>query len=260
MKKVVYLSVLNKERDQEAAKNLSAEAGRYGLAPAGHFWEDQLEKMTWAAPREDLVKKETGLWVIVGSADDLARDSLRYGLSMLALGVQAQKGHNFPIMLAVTGGEVDPDTLPTPLKGVEVHPYKSGLGAKMVAKANMPVKPDPAEYALDTYGIEGVGQWFEVSPGQGHEWPGVMFGAAGGEIAAHGVGPAHKLPERAVLEYPMKGMKLQLGDTEYTAWAVKNKLTDADAYYLKVNDYPESIIFGPLSETDDAEVFVVKLK
>jgi hypothetical protein len=37
-----------------------------------------------------------------------------------------------------------------------------------------------------------------------------MFGVCGGEINAHGVGPAARLPERCVLEYD-EGLKLQMG-------------------------------------------------
>jgi hypothetical protein len=129
-----------------------------------------------------------------------------------------------------------------------------------VAKANMPPKKIEPGYRLDIFGIQGLGQYFEVGPPPGQTWDGVMFGIDRGEITAHAVGPAHKLPEKAVLEYPMKGLKLKLGDTEYTAWAVKNQLADDASYYVKVAEYPASILFGPMSESDDAEVFIVTLK
>lgn len=261
MNKVVWISVLNKEKNEENAKKLYQSVSRYGLGVAGHFWQDDLFNMAWAGPREDLVKKETGLWMILGSAEDLGGEDVRYGLSMLALGVQAQKGHGFPILIALTEGELDPDTLPTPLKSADVLPAGSpSLGAKLAAKANIPVKKIETGYELDVYGVQGIGQWFEVSPPKGHTWPGVMFGLSNGEINAHGVGPSHKLPERSVLNYPMKGLKLQLGDTEYMAWAVKNELTDNDSYFLRVKDYPSSILFGPMTEEEDADVFIVKLK
>ena len=261
MNKVVWITVIDKDKNEEKARKLYQTVGRYGLSPAGHFWQDNLDQMAWSGARDDLMKKETGLWIIMASAKALAVETIRYGLSLLALGVQAQKGHGFPIMIALTEGELEPDGLPTALKGAEVlSADPASLGAKITAKANMPVRKVAADYRLDVYGMQGIGQWFEVGPAPGHSWDGVMFGVCGGEIIAHGVGEAHKLPERSILEYPMKGLKLQVGESEYTAWAVKNAMADNASYYLRVNEFPSSLLFGPMSEGDDAEVFIVGLK
>jgi hypothetical protein len=261
MAKVVWITALNKEKNQLHARTLHQTTSKYGVTVEGHFWQDDLAQMAWAGAREDLVRKETGLWIILGSADDLTVPSVRYGLSLLAIGVQAQKGYGFPIMVILTEGTLEPDSLPTPLAGAEVFALDAaGLGPKITARANTPVKKIDLEYCLDIYGVQGLGQWFEVGPAEGHTWNGVMFGVSNGEINAHGVGPAHKLPERAVLEYPMKGLKLAMGDTEYTAWAVQNKLDPESSYYLRVNEYPEAILFGPMAEGDDAEVYIVRLK
>ena len=261
MNKVVWITVIDKDQNQEKARALYQTVGRYGLSPAGHFWEDNLEQMSWTGARDDLLKKETALWIIMATAEGLAKETVRYGLSMLALGVQAQKGHGFPMMIVATAGEVLSEALPTALKGAEVLAVDpTTLGAKIAAKAGLPIKKIPTEYRLDAYGLPGIGQWFEVGPAPGQTWSGVMFGVCGGEINAHGVGEAHKLPERSVLEYPMKGLKLEMGQSEYTAWAVKNTLADDSSYYLRVNDFPSSLLFGPMSEGDDAEVFIVSLK
>ncbi|MEW6261639.1 MAG: hypothetical protein AB1641_01050 [Thermodesulfobacteriota bacterium] len=261
MNKVVWITVLNKDKDEAQAKKLYQAIAGYGLSPAGHFWQDRLEEMAWAGAREDLVKKETALWIVLGSAEALAAPTIRYGLSLLALGVQDQKGHGFPILIAVTAGEIKPETLPSPLRAADVlSAAQANLGVKIAAKANMPVKKVPADYRLDVYGLPGIGQWFEVGPAQGHAWNGVMFGVNAGDIDAHGVGPAHKLPERSVLEYPMKGMKIDLGGVEYTAWAAQNELKSDSSYYLRVKGFPSAVLFGPLAQTEEAEAYVIKLK
>ena len=108
MSKVVWITVLNKERDEDAAKAVHQLVSHYGLQPAGHFWRDELEKSAWAAAREDLVRKDTGLWVVVGGAEDFQKPAIRYGLSMLAAGVQSQRGHGFPMLLVPSSGELDP--------------------------------------------------------------------------------------------------------------------------------------------------------
>lgn len=260
MNKVVWISVLNKEKNEANARKLYQAVSKYGLNAAGHFWQDDNFNMAWSASREDLVRQETSLWVIMGDADDFASETIRYGLSLLAVGVHAQKGLGFPILIVLTGGELNAETLPTQLKGADVIGLDNpSVGPKIVAKANTPVKKLETEYQADIYGLKGLGQWFEVGPAKGREWNGVMFGVDEGEITAHGVGPSNKLPERSVVEYPMKGLKLQLGDTEFTAWAVKNRLKDDESYYVRVNHFPKNIIFGPMSEGDDAEVFVVNL-
>jgi hypothetical protein len=104
-----------------------------------------------------------------------------------------------------------------------------------------------------------LGQWFEVGPVDA-DWSGAMFGVCGAEIDAHGVGPSGQLPQKAVLEYPMQGLKMTLGEKEHIAWAVKNRLDSDSSYYLRVKDEPESVLFGPFSEGDDAEVYVLHLK
>ena len=95
MKKVAWITVLNKEANEAPAKLLYQTVARYGLAPAGHFWQDDLDKMAWSGSLEDLVKKDTGVWIILGSAEDLAVESVRYGLSLLTLAVQAAGARGF---------------------------------------------------------------------------------------------------------------------------------------------------------------------
>jgi len=78
-------------------------------------------------------------------------------------------------------------------------------------------------------------------------------------VPFNGVGESGKLPLKAVLEYPMKGLKLQAGENEYTAWAVKNNLDDNQSYYVRVQDMPDSIVFGPYASEDEASLHVISL-
>ena len=135
----------------------------------------------------------------------------------------------------------------------------AGLGAKLVARVHKPAKPLSSEYHMDVYGNEQIGQWFEVRPAKS-AWPGAMFGVAGAEIAFHAVGPTGSLPSKTTLNYPMQGLKLEMGDKEYTAWAAQNELNAETSYFVKVAGFPESIVFGPFSTEEAADVFVVRLK
>jgi hypothetical protein len=246
---------------QEPVKQLMSQMKTYGLEVQGHFWKDDVKKMAWMAAREDLLAKNVSMWGILGSYEELLVPDILYGLSLLAITVQAQRGLQFPIMILQTQGEpISPEQLTTPLKGVDVMSAAgAGTGAKLVAKVHAPPKSRSVEYHLDLYGNEQIGQWFEVRP-TGSSWPGAMFGVAGAEIAFHAVGPTGSLPSKTTLNYPMQGLKLEMGDKEYTAWAAQNKLDAKTSYFVKVEGFPESIVFGPFSTEEAADVFVVRLK
>jgi len=246
---------------QDPVKQLMSQMKTYGIEVQGHFWKDDLKKMAWMAAREELIDSKISMWGILGSRDELLSPGNCYGLAMLAISVQAQRGLHFPIMILQTQGEsIPPEQLSTPLKGAGIlSALDSGLGAKLVAGVHKTPKPISSEYCLDIHGNEQIGQWFEVRPARS-SWPGVMFGVAGAEIAFHAVGPAGSLPSKTVLNYPMEGLKLEMGGKEYTAWAARNDLGVETSYYVKVEGAPESIVFGPYATEEAAEAFVVRLK
>jgi len=233
----------------------------YGLDVKGHFWTDDLQKIAWMGAREELTSSNTLLWAILASDEELLAPDNHYGLSALTITVQAQRGLHFPIAILQTQGDLlSSDQLSTPLKSAHVISFSDpGLGPKLVAKAHMSGKPIPVEYYIDIIANEQIGQWFEVRPTQAN-WPGVMFGVAGADIAFHAVGPKSQLPDKTVLNYPMQGLKLNMGEKEYLAWATQNELDPATSYFVKVDGNPESIIFGPYSEEEATDVFAVKLK
>lgn len=256
MKKVWITSLV---RDEKKVADLMGMAKKYGLDANGHFWVDDMKHMAWKAPVENLIDHETTLWMIMGSEKDLEAASVRYGLGLLALTVQAKKGLGFHIIWISAEGKVDAEKLPTPLKGVEViSASDTSIGAKLVAKANTPAPKIDTEYRLDIHANPGVGVWIEIGPAKGHEWNGALLGVNGGEIDAHGVGPAGKLPRKAVLEYQMQGLKLKLGEDEYTAWAVQNRLDENSSYYARVQEIPKTMIFGPYAQDEEADVHVIQ--
>ena len=256
--KKVWITALVK--DEERIAKLMAAMKQYGLAADGHFWVDDLKHMSWQAPAEELLKADVALWIIAGAPQDLKTPSVAFGLSLLAMKVFAVKGQAFPLIFAPAGevpADFDPPTL---LKGAEVIPLSNpSLGVKAVSLANTPLKKIEKEYQLDVHGLPGIGLWFEAGPSSALAWQGAMFGVHGAEIDFHGVGPAHGVPERAILEYPQQGLKLQLGDDEFTAWAVQNFLEGNTSYYVRVQGMPDRLLFGPYASSEEAEVHVVKL-
>lgn len=257
--KTLWLSSLTSSHDQ--IQRVMSLMKDYGVELKGHFWEDDIEKMAWIGPREELVKPDTSLWLILASQKELAVPSIRYGLSMLALTVQAKKGISFPIVLL--GIEAEPlktETLPTPLKGGSLLSFDDpSLAAKLVAAVHASAGNIPVEYRLDVYADPRIGQWFEVGP-QGAAWSGALFGVSGAEITFHGVGPQGSLPSQSVLNYPVKGLKVSFGQMDYGAWAVQNEIDSHTSYFIQVKGCPGSIMFGPFSKEQNAEVYVVAMQ
>jgi len=256
MKKIWITSLV---RNEAQVGNMLGTAKKYGLDANGHFWTDDLKHMAWQGPADNILLPETGLWVIMGSEKDVRPSSVRYGLSLLTLCVQAQKGLGFHILWACTEGSLNADGLPTPMRGAEIVSISDpSLGAKLVARANTPAPKIQTEYRLGIHANPGFGVWMEVGPVQGQTWSGALLGVQEGEVDAHGVGDAGKLPQKSVLEYPMKGLKLDLGDREFVAWGVQNALDEKLSYYARVKEIPKGLLFGPLSQGDETEVHVVE--
>jgi len=255
MKKIWITSLA---RDEKAVAAVLGVARSYGLEADGHFWTDDLSHMAWLAPKETLAAPETSLWVILGSGKDMTAPSVRYGMSLLTLSVQGDKGPGFPVLWLDTDEGLSSESLPGPLRGADIlAAAEPSLGAKLVARANVPPRPVSTDYRLAVHANPGFGVWFETGPGRGLAWNGALLGVSGGAVDAHGVGPAGAIPQRAVLKYPVKGLTLALGDREYTAWAVQNDLDDGRSYYARVQEVPEGLLFGPYTQDDEADVHVL---
>ncbi|MFO8032553.1 MAG: hypothetical protein R6U22_08420 [Desulfohalobiaceae bacterium] len=257
MKKSVWLTVL--EKDEAWAKELFQSIKHYGLEAEGHFWVDDLQKMAWAGALDSLAKDDLGLWLIAGKAESLAKETVRYGLSLLTLALTGRRQGYLPSIMILPSAELKDKDLPTALAGAEVLDPQAKLGPKLAARANMPGSRMDSAYRLTVHPLTGLGPWFEIGPAPGDEWSGAMFGLDSGEISAHGVGQSGKVPEKAVLEYQMQGATLEVAQKQFTAWAVKNKLTERDSYYLQVKGMPQELLFGSFSEGQDVEMFRFKL-
>lgn len=250
--KRIVLTLL--DHDEALGQSLYKTATGYGLAASGHFWVDDVDKAAFAGPMGEVAAPETTLWLIAGKRESFGRESVRRGLSLAALGVLARRGGGFPICVLGVDGPLDPAGLPAPFAGAAVLELSAALGPKLVAKANVPVPKIEPGYRLDVHSLPGIGLFFEVGPGKDGAWAGAVFGVEGGEIDVHGVGPAGVVPERCVVEYPMKGLKFGLGGSEFVAWGVKNALDASTSYFVRVKGAPKALAFGPFPDAEDAEL------
>jgi len=233
----------------------------YGLACTGYMWKDDLQNMAWLEAKEELCLPQTAFWAIMGTAEAFSNPVTRYGLSLLALSLQAKKGTGFPVVILQTAGDlISAQMLPTPLQGAIVLPAAdAATPAKLVAKAHLQVPDRKCDYYLDMVGNPQFGQWFEVHPTEG-EWPGIIFGLDEGEIKFQAVGPAGALPKASTLNYPMQGLHIDFTGKRYTAWSVRNGIAVDRSYFVKVEGAPAAILFGAFSEESETQMYHVKLK
>ena len=257
--KKVWLTALSKEMKQ--VQPLIAKLGTFGLECNGHYWMDDLKKAAWTAAAEKILEHD--LWVILASDETLASDSIRYGLSMAALSVLGERGYGFPMVWLQDGELPAAESLPTALGSVDVYRHDDPvMPAKLVAKANVPAPKIKMDYHLTVHGLP-QGTCFEIRPTEG-TWDGALFGITPDEsceLGAVAPGELGKLPEKATLEYPMRGIKLALGEQEFEAAAFKNRVGDGTALYGLVHGAPAAMLFGAFSYEDSAaDFFTVKLK
>ncbi len=256
--KAIWLSALKK--DEAVVQKTMAQFKTYGLQLQGHFWQNDNAKMGWLAPKDELLKADAAMWVILGSRQELHNSELRYGLSLLALTVQAQKGTAFPIVILQTEGDpLASEELPTPLQGALVLPAGgAATPAKLVAKFHAKPPSIPAAYHLDMVGNEQLGQWLQIYP-TAHAWPGIIFAVDAGEIVFQAVGPPGKLPKKTTLNFAMQGLKLEMDGAAFTAWATQNPISGENAYFIKINGAPKTLLFGPYTEEGAVEMYTVRL-
>jgi hypothetical protein len=255
----IWLSALGK--DEGAVQKLMIKMKPYGLPVRGHFWVNDNAKMAWHEALNDLRANETGAWAILGSRADFSDETHRYGLAMLALGLQAERGESFPTILLQNGGEpLTADELPTPLQSATIlWADAAATPAKIIARLHAKTVVPATAYALTMRGNPHIGQWLEVRP-TSETWPGILFGLDQGEILFQAVGPAGGMPAKSVLEHPMQGIRLEHEGQPFVAWALRNALSAEHAYYVKFDGAPGTLLFGPYPENDQVELYKIRLR
>ncbi|WP_108650187.1 hypothetical protein [Dongshaea marina] len=245
-KKTVWISAL--EKDEARVKSLFEGLSKYGLAVSGHFWLEHEADMS--ALCQELEKTDT--WVI-WSDNPITMDQWR-ALSLALLTVRQHRDTELPVFVVAPHQERAP-MLFSNLQWVN----QAQLGPRLLARATKPAKVQAKPYRICCHHQPQQGTWFEVGPEDG-QWQGAMLAIHGGEIDAHGVGPAGRLPERCQLNFPFQGMELEAGSQKFLAWGVANPLTDDDSYYVRVKGDVDAILFGSApGDESEAELYRLDL-
>lgn len=257
MSKKVWITMLSD--DPVKAKEINAQLLEYAIKPQGHFFKDDLEKMEWSTCIGEILNKDTGLWLICGKKEDLLKESILKGLSLTALAVQYIKGEKFPIII-VSDIDMEKESLPFAFQNAIILPFESGsIGVKAAAKVNISPKPSKRDFRLNIIPIQGSGIWIEVGPKK-QGWKGILAGVLKPEkVDALGVGEKEKIPDKSVLEYPVRGMEIEINQREFYAWGAKNIITETDSAFFRIGKNSSSIIFGDFNDGEDQSVYIIDL-
>jgi len=254
MAKKVWITMVSK--NEEKARSINNLITSYGVGVEGHFFNEKKQYEKWHLAVEEIVNKDNGLWVIYGNKKDILNKDIIKHLSLLALSVQAVKGDNFPIMI-LSSDDISA-VLPFPLKQtIILKPDNPSLGAKITAKVHMPVKKDNRPFYINLLSLENIGLWMEINPRK-KGWEGFIAGVAKpSSIKALGIGDKGKIPEKAVLEYPMRDMELETSGKEFTAWSAKNSITENKSIFIKIDNIPDSVLFGEFKDESNPELYII---
>ena len=249
--KTVWISALKEDQPRVAA--ITQLLKRYGLDCKGHFWADAPEKMAWRLAADALQEARADTWLVLIDDEAIKKPSIRYALSLMAGALNQQRGLQFPIITLWNSTPPANAALPQLMRRADVLlESTSTWPAKIVAKVNMVAKTQFLDYRFDVLGDDRLGQWFEVGPVEG-VWDGVVFGVTGegAEITFQAVGPKGVLPEKSTLEFAQEGMLIKAGENDFTARAVRNKVTPGESYFARVKGCPAAVLFMPYSDDSD---------
>ncbi|MCD6025572.1 MAG: hypothetical protein K0R08_91 [Solimicrobium sp.] len=259
--KTVWISALI--HDEARVAVVTAQLKRYGLHCQGHFWEDGPDKMSWQPALEAMKSAHAELWLILADDVELAKPTVRHGLSLFAAMANAQRDVDFPIVLLWNSKTPvpTPATLPDLLQSASlIEEANPAWQAKIVARVNKTSTLKTADYRLNILGDERLGQWFEIGPRHG-SWDGVLFGVSGenATIEFQAVGLQNGLPEKTILELAQQGLRLKAGERDFTAWALRNQVDTASSYYARVKGNPEAILFSPYPEEGELDATIIRM-
>ena len=265
MAKQVWLTLVSQDAAYDPVPLLNA-MGSVGIEARGGRFDYGASPLQWSELMNTLAQQpDVDAWILAIDAASAERPEIRYALSLTAAHLAAVRGPGFHMGLLSLDASDAPTELPFLLSRLTPYAIANvSWAASLVARLFSPTAAPGDDWRLNVHADTYVGQWFEVGPVS--QWHGALFGVSQTgcdhqvpAITHVAVGPRGALPQRAVLEYPVKDMKLQVGDDAYTAWAVSNELAADQSFYVKVEGLPRSIVFAGSPGEDQALVNVVRL-
>lgn len=273
--KTVWITALAKDKDRVGAA--AASLKRYGLQSQGHFWLDEPDKATARVAFDAMLAARADAWLILVDAESLALPGVRYGLSLLAASLAAERGAPIPLACLWPAGSAPESAgaggLPALLQSAMT--FVEGNASWPVKIVAATARRDDSQglaplgdYRMTLWGDENIGQWLEIGA-RSQTLAGFAFGISGdpaqagvpaASIVFQAVGPRGGLPEKTVLEYAQQGLQMKVGERDFTSWAVRNTIEPDQSYFVRITGCPAALICMPYPEGDDVEATVIELR
>lgn len=251
LKKKVFLSAMNK--DEKAVAGLFARIKAAGFDITGHFWSHEEKELTKVLPAQEV--ENVDAWVIYASEQITSETMI--GITLTLLTVRTFRETQLPVIIVGAAQELPP------LLNTAEFTSAEKLAVRLSTRTAIRKKWIEDDFRLSAHCQAGVGYWLEVGPAEGKTWNGALVGAdisLGGSIDFQAVGPKGSMPERTVLDYPVRDARLSAGDREYLAWGCQNQLTDADSFYVRIKGLVPSLLLSEgLSSDDSMDCRVIRL-
>lgn len=252
--------IINLGQDDAPAQMAAAQLAAYGLTPKGQKWPAGEDK-AWMGSAQEAAQQNAAVVILTGPATALTDPGIRCELALFRLALQTQRGATVNGISLLAG---DPAEAAVPARSDILTDWLSAADARWparaVARAHAPVAPSwPVRLGMHAH--ERLGAWLEVHPLPGQTVQGACVGVAGdgAVIDFHAVGPAGALPERSINEYELQGLKFDIGELAFEAWALQNSIASDHSYYVRIQGRPRHLAIGALPQGQLEDVHIVSL-
>lgn len=270
MNKNKTIVITSLENNENLIRSIGQEIADKGLNVIATAWQDSSDNIGLTI--KELLESDASLWIIFGDNKTFENPQTRAAISLIYLAVLQQRENKILPILFSPNQDEQSFTPPNIFNFSEIKTATSIVKNKVATKAYILVSKNHNEkflqhaennYRLNVICPTGLGLWLELGTTQ-HNWQGVLLGTCGNdaEPVAHGVGVKNIIPQRATLNYPIKGMQLELSEQKkFIAWGCQNLLTPDISYFVKLNNIPTDIIFSefPKDGEESPEMFVINL-
>ncbi len=270
MSKTKTIVLTSLENNENLIKSIGQEIADKGLNVIATAWQDSADNIGLTI--KELVAENVALWIILGDNKTFENEKTRAAISLIYLAALHQRdGKILPIMFSPNQDEntfTPPNIFNDATNFLAIKNATTILKNKIATKAFILVSKNPQlannneNYRFNVICPTGLGLWLEIGA-KTENWQGIILGSYGNnsEPVAHGVGVKNVIPQKATLNYPVKGMQIELTDKKFIAWGCQNLLTPDISYFVKLNEIPTDIIFAefPKDEQSSPEMYIMSL-
>lgn len=258
------------ENNETLIRSIGQQIADNALNVIATTWQDSSDCIGLTI--KELLSSNAALWIILGDNKTFENPQTRAAISLIYLAVLQQRDYKILPILFSPNQDEQSFTPPNIFRSAEIQNATNICKNKVAAKAFILASKSHNEqflqqsennYRFNVICPTGLGLWLEIGSTK-HSWKGILLGTCGNdsEPVAHGVGVKSVIPQKSTLNYPVKGMQLEMSSQKkFIAWGCQNELTPDVSYFVKLSNIPTDVIFSefPKQNEESPEMFVINL-